>query len=119
MRLPVALSSAVLLAVFLAGACGGSTFTGAGADGGGDGTTSSDASTASDADGATISPDGAACVTIDLHNYDTTCKDDGNCVTISAGAICPGGCACGNATINEADQGKYAAATAGIKTLAC
>ncbi len=64
-------------------------------------------------------PDSGTCVDIDLSTYDTSCNVSSDCIEITAGTICSGSCACGGATINVADEGRYDAAISGIQTGAC
>ncbi len=131
MRRPFAPLTALatsIFAVFVVFACGGSTTTDLSSQDAslGDGNAGGDAAThdAVGLDGAsgndgTAAGDGAACVTVDLKSFDTTCKGDGDCTLVSTGTICTGGCACSNSTINKGDAAKYAAATAGVKPNAC
>src|SRR5450432_4098722 len=98
-RLLVAIA-ALPLGVLLAGACGSSTGTGGADASTADGTSPSDAQ----ADGVTVSPDGAVCVTIDPASYDHACAGDGDCTMISEGTVCTGGSACERATIAARDM---------------
>jgi hypothetical protein len=63
--------------------------------------------------------DAPACVNVDVSTYDTSCTQSSDCIDITAGQICTGGCACGGTTINVSGQARYEAAVAGIQTGAC
>lgn len=64
-------------------------------------------------------PDAGSCVDIDLSTYDQTCKADTDCIGVTAGVLCPGGCACGGSTINVDGEARYQAAVAAVETAAC
>jgi hypothetical protein len=54
------------------------------------------------------SPDGGACVDIDVSTYDTSCHGDSDCINVTAGTICEGyNCICGGAAINADGQSRY------------
>jgi hypothetical protein len=40
------------------------------------------------------------CVNVDLSTYDRSCNKDSDCVEITSGMMCPGGCSCGGSAIN-------------------
>lgn len=62
---------------------------------------------------------GGACVDIDLSSYDVSCATAADCVSISAGEICPGTCTCGGAAINAAGQARYEQAISGVALGQC
>jgi hypothetical protein len=64
-------------------------------------------------------PDGQACVDISTSSYDTSCSTASDCISITAGRLCPESCACGGATINVSGQAAYDEATAGLANGGC
>jgi hypothetical protein len=60
-----------------------------------------------------------SCVNVDLSTYDQTCTADTDCIGVTAGQICTGGCACGGSTINVNGEARYQAAVSSVQTLAC
>jgi len=77
------------------GGSGGVTIGGSGGSGGSDGST-------------------GTCVDIRLSDFDTSCNKSSDCVEITAGTICNGGCECGGATINASGMAQYNADIASI-----
>jgi hypothetical protein len=57
---------------------------------------------------------GPICVFIDPSTYDRSCVEDIDCIGITAGKICTGGCQCGGAAINASEQARYNAAIAPV-----
>jgi hypothetical protein len=62
---------------------------------------------------------GGSCVNVDLSTYDQSCHADSDCIDVTSGRICTGGCACGGSTINADGEARYQATVAGVQTLAC
>jgi hypothetical protein len=62
---------------------------------------------------------GTGCVDIDLSTYDTSCKQDSDCVNVTAGTICTGSCQCGGAAINTDGLGRYDTAVSGLGNVDC
>lgn len=111
-----------LLALFAA--CGGTTTGSQGNDGGTPDAISPDGSFDSHTVGTpeTGSPppsDAGMCIDIDLSTYDISCTGDSDCISVTAGEICTGGCACGGATINASGSARYQAALNQVQTLGC
>jgi hypothetical protein len=63
--------------------------------------------------------DGGQCVDIDLSTFDRSCMTMSDCIEITAGTICTGGCSCGGSSINQSGQARYDAAINSIMTAAC
>src|SRR5208283_2561625 len=97
------ITSAFLLASLCLAACTGKTSESGDGGAGGDGGSGS----------------AGGCVDVELSTYDLSCQEDSDCITISAGQICPGDCACGGATINVSGQARYQSAVSGIQTGVC
>jgi hypothetical protein len=58
--------------------------------------------------------DAAACVNVDVSTYDQSCTQSSDCVEVTAGMVCTGGCSCGGSLINADGQARYDQAIAGI-----
>lgn len=50
---------------------------------------------------------GTGCVNVDLSTYDRSCNKDSDCVEITSGRMCPGGCSCGGTAINADGLCRY------------
>jgi hypothetical protein len=59
------------------------------------------------------------CVDIVLSTYDQSCQKSSDCIGITAGEVCTGGCACGGAVINVSEEARYNQAIAGIQSEGC
>lgn len=66
-----------------------------------------------DAGGGDAFDDRAACVTVDLSSFDTSCNVDTDCIAITTGVVCQAECfGCGNnAAINQSSEQAYESAT--------
>jgi hypothetical protein len=64
-------------------------------------------------------PDAGMCVDIVLSTYDQSCKATADCIGITSGKLCSGGCDCGGSTINRDGEGRYKAAVSGLTFEAC
>jgi hypothetical protein len=55
---------------------------------------------------------GVVCVEIDITAYDTSCREDSDCIEITAGDLYSGGCGrvCGGSAVNATEQARYTAA---------
>ena len=84
-----------------------------------DGTCTAGNAIGADDAGTTSSPDATACVSIDVSTYPHSCSDDSDCVDVTPGVICTGGCACGGAAINMAGLAEYDQAIQSVQTAAC
>jgi hypothetical protein len=60
------------------------------------------------------SPEAGVCVDIALSSFDQSCKEDTDCIDITAGTICTGQCACGGSAINVSGEAAYQQALASI-----
>jgi hypothetical protein len=69
------------------------------------------------------SDDGGAesgqCVDISASSFDTSCSSTSDCISITAGNLCPGSCLCGGATINASGKAAYDEATQGVGGAEC
>jgi hypothetical protein len=72
------------------------------------------------------SPDGGgpvdarpACVDIVLSSFDVSCNSPTDCVMVTSGEICTGGCACGGSAINKSSLSRYDEEISGLKTAEC
>lgn len=96
--------------------------TGSGSGGGG-GSSSGSGSGSGAADGGIFAdatgPDGGACVNIDPKSFDQSCNKASDCVGITPGLICSGGCACGGATINKSGEAAYEKDLSALTLEAC
>jgi len=61
----------------------------------------------------------ATCVDIDVTTYDQSCTQSSDCLEITAGMFCTGGCSCGGSLINVDGQARYNQAISGIVPGAC
>ncbi len=61
----------------------------------------------------------SSCVVIELPVFDTSCHQASDCVSIYAGELCDGFCACPNATINVSSLPEYDQTIAGIEQGEC
>src|ERR1019366_7166364 len=63
--------------------------------------------------------DAATCVNIDLSTYDQSCTQSSDCVSVTAGTLCSGECACRGSLINVDGQARYNQAITGIVPAMC
>lgn len=124
---PSALRTALVLAPLLLAACsgkiettgsgdGGSSSGSSGSSSGGSGSSSGGSGSGSSSGS---SSGGGTCVDVVLSSYDTSCQTSSDCISITAGQICAGDCACGGATINASGQARYDAAISSIQLGEC
>jgi len=67
----------------------------------------------------TVDDAGQACVDIVLSTYDQSCNQASDCMTIQAGEVCNGDCACGGSPVNISGQARYDQAVSGIRFEGC
>ncbi len=67
----------------------------------------------------TTTTDAGKCVDIAVSSYDVSCTQASDCISIYAGELCDGDCACPNATVSASEQSKYDQAINGIITGLC
>jgi hypothetical protein len=59
------------------------------------------------------------CVDVVASDYDTSCRSDSDCITITAGHLCSGQCACGGTTVNVDGEARYQAALSSLQLGEC
>jgi hypothetical protein len=64
--------------------------------------------------GGGSSSGGPGCVDVSLSSFDTSCRNDGDCTTVTVGELCPDSCLCGGAAISVSSQAAWKQATAGL-----
>jgi len=65
-------------------------------------------------------PDDAGdCVQVSPSSFSRTCVSNGDCILVSTGVLCSGGCACGDTPINNASFATYEALTSSIMFEGC
>jgi hypothetical protein len=108
-------------------ACGGRTAgrggegssSGASSGGGSTGASGSPGNSGGSGAGSSSAGGGNVCVFIDYTAYDTSCRQDSDCVPIQVGNVCDGQCACGNYAMNGSEEASYEAALAGVQPAVC
>jgi hypothetical protein len=84
-----------------------------------DGTCSVGTAIGGDDAGTTSVADSGVCVDIDPSKYPDSCSDDSDCVDVTTGMICTGGCACGGTAMSKSGLTEYQQATQGVQTGEC
>jgi hypothetical protein len=59
------------------------------------------------------------CVEIDVADYETSCTQASDCISINTGDVCSGQCGCGGTAVNVSGQARYEQAITGITFEGC